>query len=178
MSKRGVSLLIVDNDIETVRVLRRTLSAHGYRVFTASSGEEALTVHAQHRLDLVLLELILPGMSGLDLCRRIREESTLPLLVIAVNDAEQDKVEALNLGADDYIPKPFGMNEVLARIHAALRRAAYGHAGQDARIHVGPLLVDPAWRRVFVHGREVSLTPKEYDLLHVLMSQRDNDPPC
>lgn len=173
MSTRGASLLIVDDDIETIRVLRRMLTTHGYKVFTASSGEEALTMYAQHRLDLVLLELILPGMSGIDVCRCIREESTLPLLILSTNDAEQDKVEALNQGADDYIPKPFGLNEVLARIHAALRRVAYGHAGQDGRIHIGPLLVDPSVRRVFVHGREVTLTPKEYDLLHVLVTQRD-----
>ena len=173
MRKGGASLLVVDDDMETVRLLQRTLTAHGYKVFTASSGEEALTVYTQHRLDLMLLELTLPGMSGLDVCTRIREESTLPLLVLSVKDAEKDKVEALYLGADDYIPKPFGVNEVLARIHAALRRATYGYAEKGTLIHIGPLLVNLAIRRVFVNGREVSLTPKEYDLLYVFITQRN-----
>ncbi len=173
MRRAGASLLVVDDDIETVRILQRSLTAHGYKVFTASSGEEALTVYAQHRLDLVLLELVLPGMSGLDVCVRIREDSTLPLLILSVKDAERDKVEALTLGADDYILKPFGMDEVLARIHAALRRAAYTHTGKELRVHVGPLLVNLASRRVFVNGREVLLTPKEYDLLHVFITQRN-----
>ncbi len=173
MSKGGASLLVVDDDIETVRILQRTLTAHGYKVFIASNGEEALTMYAQQRLDLVLLELNLPGMSGLEVCARIREESTLPLLVLSVKDNEKDKVEALNLGADDYIPKPFGLNEVLARIHAALRRATYEHAGEGTLIHIGPLLVNLAVRRVFVNGREVSLTPKEYDLLYVFITQRN-----
>jgi len=173
MSARGASLLLVDDDIETIRALRRILTTRGYKVFTAKSGEEAVTVYAQHRLDLVLLELALPGMSGIDLCRHIRADSTLPLLILSANDAEQDKVDAFTQGADDYILKPFSMSEVLARVQAALRRADYGQAGQDVRIHLGSLLIDPSSRRVFVREREVSLTPKEYDLLHVFITQRD-----
>ncbi len=173
MSKAAMSLLVVDDDRETVRILQRMLTAHGYKVFIASSGEEALTVYSQHRLDLVLLELVLPGMSGLDVCQRIREDSTLPLLILSVKDAERDKVEALTLGADDYIQKPFSMNEVLARIHAALRRVTYAHVGKELSIHIGPLLVNLASRRVFVNEREVSFTPKEYDLLHVFITQRN-----
>lgn len=123
MSKNGASILVVDDEREIVRALHRALKAHGYSVHTASSGEEAVEAISALRPDLVLLDLLLPGMSGLEVCRRVRAASNVPIIVLSVKDAERDKVEALDLGADDYVAKPFGIDEVLARVRVALRRA-------------------------------------------------------
>ena len=172
MSKNGASILVVDDEREIVRALRRSLSAHGYTVLTASSGEEAVEIVARQRPDLVLLDLLLPGMSGLEVCRRVRTESSIPIIVLSVKGAERDKVEALDLGADDYIQKPFGMGEVLARIRVALRRAIQPPRGAEPRFETGPLSIDFALRRVLVYEREVSLTPTEYDLLKVFITHR------
>src|SRR5713101_6762174 len=131
MSKNGASILVVDDEREIVRALRRSLSAHGYTVLTASSGEEAIEIVARKPPDLLLLDLLLPGMSGLEVCRQVRAESNVPIIVLSVKDAEGDKVEALDLGADDYVAKPFGMNEVLARVRVALRRAAQAPSGTE-----------------------------------------------
>ena len=172
MSKNGASILVVDDEREIVRALRRNLSVHGYTVLTASSGEEAIEAVHRHRPDLLLLDLMLPGMSGLDVCRRVRTDSSVPIIVLSVKNAERDKVEALDLGADDYIQKPFGMDEVLARIRVALRRAIQPARGAEPRFETGPLSVDFARRRVLVGKREVSLTPTEYDLLKVFITHR------
>jgi two-component system KDP operon response regulator KdpE len=172
MSKRGASILVVDDEREIVRALRRSLSAHGFTVLTASSGEEAVEMVPQHRPDLVLLDLLLPGMSGLEVCRRVRMTSNVPIIVLSVKDAERDKVEALDLGADDYVAKPFGIGEVLARVRVALRRVAQAPSGTEPRFQSGPLSVDFAQRRVHVHGREVALTPTEYDLLKAFITHR------
>jgi len=172
MSKNGASILVVDDEREIVRALRRSLSAHGYTVLTASSGEEAVEIVARQRPDLLLLDLLLPGMSGLEVCRRVRKESSVPIIVLSVKDAERDKVEALDLGADDYVQKPFGMGEVLARIRVGLRRAIQPPRGAEPRFETGPLSVDFARRRVLVGEREVSLTPTEYDLLKVFITHR------
>jgi two-component system KDP operon response regulator KdpE len=122
MSKKGPVILVVDDEVEIVRALRRSLVAHGYHVLTASTGEEALNVISHQRPDLLLLDLLLPGMSGLEVCRQVRAGSSLPIIVLSVQDRERDKVEALDLGADDYVAKPFGIEEVLARVRVALRR--------------------------------------------------------
>lgn len=172
MSKRGAHILVIDDEIETVRILRRTLTAHGYTVFTASTAEEATKATAQRRPDLILLDLILPGMSGLEFCRQLRAESNVPILVLSVKNTEHDKVEALDQGADDYIPKPFGIDEVLARVRVALRHAANIQAGAEPRLQIGPLLVDFALRRVQLNGQETSLSPTEYDLLKVFLTHR------
>jgi len=172
MSKNGASILVVDDEREIVRAMRRSLSAHGYTVLTASSGEEAVEIVARQRPDLLLLDLLLPGMSGQEVCRRVRKESSVPIIVLSVKDAERDKVEALDLGADDYIQKPFGMGEVLARIRVALRRAIQPPRGAEPRFETGPLSVDFARRQVLVGEREVSLTPTEYDLLKVFITHR------
>jgi len=169
MSKTGARILVVDDEIEILRVLQRSLLAHGYEVFTAQSGEEALEAISRHRLDLILLDLGLPGMSGLEVCRRVRAESNLPIIVLSVKDAERDKVMALDIGADDYVPKPFGIDEVLARIRVALRHAAPVQSGTEPIFVVGPLRVDFAQRQVQVNGQDVKLTPTEYDLLKVLI---------
>ncbi len=120
MSKRKASILIVDDEDEILRALQRSLAAHGYEVFTANNGEKALATIEQHTLNLMLLDLGLPGMSGLEVCKRVRAQSDLPIIVISVKNKERDKVLALDLGADDYVSKPFGINEVLARIRVAL----------------------------------------------------------
>jgi two-component system, OmpR family, KDP operon response regulator KdpE len=170
MKKSGAHILVVDDEIEIVRALQRSLTAHGYKVFTVSSGEEAFELMSRHRPDLVLLDLLLPGMSGLEICRRMRAESNIPIIVLSVKGAERDKVEALDLGADDYVSKPFGIDEVLARIRVALRHVAQAPAGTQPNFRAGPLEVDFALRRVRLHGRDVQLTPTEYDLLKVFIA--------
>jgi two-component system, OmpR family, KDP operon response regulator KdpE len=169
LSKTGARILVVDDEIEIVRALQRSLEKHGFEVFTAGSGEEALEAIALHRPDLMVLDLGLPGISGLEVCRRVRAQSNLPIIVLSVKDTERDKVMALDLGADDYVSKPFGMDEVLARIRAALRHIAQVQAGTEPIFTAGPLRVDFAQRQVQVNGQEVRLTPTEYDLLKALI---------
>jgi len=172
MSKQGASILVVDDEREILRALQRSLTAHGYKVFTARSGEEAIEAFARHRPDLLLLDLLLPGISGLEVVRRVRAASNVPIIVLSVKEAEHDKVEALDLGADDYVPKPFGMNEVLARIRVALRHVARVQTGTEPRFQAGPLEVDFAARRVLVNGQQVQLTPTEYELLKIFITHR------
>jgi len=172
MSKSGARILVVDDEIEILRALQRSLTAHGFEVFTSSSGEDALEAIIQHRPDLMLLDLGLPGISGLEVTKRVREQSSLPIIVLSVKDAERDKVQALDMGADDYVPKPFGVDEVLARIRVALRHAAQVQSGTEPSFIAGPLKVDFAQRLVRVNGQEVKLTPTEYDLLKALIKNR------
>ena len=172
MSNRGASILVVGDELEIRRALQRALRAHGYAVLTASSGEEAVELIAKHRPDLVLLDLLLPGVSGLEVCRQVRATSNVPIIVLSVKDAESEKVEALDLGADDYVAKPFGMDEVLARIRVALRLMIQPPSGTEPRFQAGALSVDFAKRRVLVKGREVRLTPTEFDLLKAFITHR------
>src|SRR6266567_1103601 len=172
MSKSGARILVVDDEIEILRALQRSLTAHGFDVFTASTGEEALESIAHYRPDLMLLDLGLPGMSGLEVCKRVRAQSNLPIIVLSVKDTERDKVLALDLGADDYVSKPFGMDEVLARVRVALRHAAQVTSGNDPIFTSGPLSVDFAHRLVQVNGHEIKLTPTEYDLLKALINNQ------
>lgn len=169
MHKSGARILVVDDEIEIVRALQRSLVAYGYEVFSALSGEEALQEVARHRPDLILLDLGLPGISGLEVCRKVREQSNLPIIVLSVKDTERDKVQALDLGADDYVSKPFGLNEVLARVRVALRHSAQVKVGTEPVFQAGPLRVDFSQRLVQVEGKEVKLTPTEYDLLKALI---------
>jgi two-component system KDP operon response regulator KdpE len=169
MSKSGARILVIDDEIEILRALQRSLVAHGYEVFTAGSGEDALGMVARVRPDLILLDLGLPGISGLDVCRKLREQSNLPIIVLSVKDAERDKVLALDLGADDYVSKPFGINEVLARVRVALRHTAQVQTGTEPVFSAGTLSVNFAQRQVQVNEREVKLTPTEYDLLKALI---------
>ena len=164
---RGARILVVDDEPQILRSLRTTLAAHGYDVQTAASGEEAVTLVEGHMPDLVVLDLVLPGISGLDVCRYLRERSPVPILILSARGDERDKVAALDLGADDYLTKPFGVNELLARIRAALRRAA-GARGLAAAVVAGDLRVDFDRRQVAVAGAEVRLTPTEFDLLKAL----------
>lgn len=174
MGKKDSVVLVVDDDPEIARALRRSLVAHGYTVFIAKTGEEALEIVAQQRPDLLLLDLVLPGISGLEVCRQVRTDSNLPIIVLSVKDGERDKVGALDLGADDYVAKPFGMKEVLARVRVALRRLAQVQRPGDAEpvFCSGPLSVDFAQRRVLVNEQEVALTPTEFDLLTIFITYR------
>jgi two-component system KDP operon response regulator KdpE len=169
MSKSGARILVVDDEVEIMRALQRSLTAHGFEVFTAASGEEALDAIIQHRPDLMVLDLGLPGISGLEVCKQVREQSNLPIIVLSVKDTERDKVLSLDLGADDYVSKPFGMNEVLARVRVALRHTAQVQVGTEPVFTCGPLRVDFAQRSVQVDSKDVKLTPTEYDLLKALI---------
>ena len=153
MSKGGARILVVDDEVEIVRALQRSLTAHGFEVFTAHSGEEALEAVAHYRPDVMVLDLGLPGISGLDVCREVRAQSNLPIIVLSVKDTERDKVQALDLGADDYVSKPFGVNEVLARIRVALRHSAQVESGTEPVYTAGPLSVDFAHRQVLLNGQ-------------------------
>lgn len=172
MSKRGAYILVVDDELEIVRVLKRSLLAHGYKVFTARNGRDAVNIVFQQHPDLMLLDLLLPDMSGLEVCQRVRASSDMPIIVLSIKETEQDKVRALDLGADDYVPKPFGINEVLARVRVALRHVARIQTGVGAQVQIGPLTVDIARRQVWLEQREVQLTPTEYDLLKAFLTHR------
>jgi two-component system KDP operon response regulator KdpE len=167
MSKPTV--LVVDDEPQILRVIRASLPLRGYEVITASSGEEALDQIGKQVPDLIILDLVMPEMSGLDVCRRVREFSTVPIIVLSAKGAESDKVAALDLGADDYVTKPFGMDELLARVRAVLRRLALSES-ENRVLTVGDVSVDVDERRVVVAEKEVKLTPKEFDVLKYLVS--------
>ena len=162
-----VRVLVVDDEQAIRRFLNTALSAHGYEVFEAGTGEDALAAAVARRPDLIILDLGLPGIDGIEVTRRLREWSHLPILVLSVRECEGDKVEALDAGADDYVTKPFGTGELLARMRVALRRAARPQA--TPLFQVGDLEVDLARRAVTLANHEVALTPTEYDLLRVLV---------
>jgi two-component system KDP operon response regulator KdpE len=166
-------ILVVDDEPQIRRVLRTTLSAQGYEVFTARTGEEALESIRATRFDLLLLDVNMPGLSGLEVCREIRATSEVAIIMLTVRDSEQDKVAALDAGADDYITKPFGTPELLARIRAALRRLPTSSEGGSASVQLEGLEINLATRRVIAKGVEIRLTPKEFDLLHYLVSNRN-----
>lgn len=159
-------VLVVDDEPQIRRIMKTTLTAQGYEVHEARSGEEALDAVRDQRFDLILLDANMPGMGGLEACRSIRSSSEAAIIMLTVRSAEEDKVAALDAGADDYVTKPFGMPELLARIRASLRRIPV--AADSAVIEAGDLEIHPAARIVKVAGREVRLTPKEFDLLHFL----------
>lgn len=164
----GPRVLVVDDEPAIRRFLRTSLSAHGYSVFDAANGREALSGVAAHRPDLVILDLGLPDMDGIEVTRRLREWTPIPIIIVTVQEQERAKIAALDAGADDYITKPFGMGELLARMRASLRRAA-SPAGEPV-FSSGELTVDLGRRWVAVGAREVQLTPTEYDLLRVLVA--------
>ncbi len=156
-------VLVVDDEPQITRVLRTVLSSQGYQVRTAGEGESALSSFTEWHPELVITDLYMPRMDGLELCRRIRAQSSVPIIVLSVKGEERSKVEALDCGADDYVTKPFGMEELMARVRAALRRSS--GAGNDVpSFDVGDFKVDLEGRRVHIRGNEVRLTPKEFDL--------------
>ena len=163
-------ILVVDDEPQITRVLRTSLSAQGYDIRIANSGEMALEIMKDWQPSLIITDLSMPSIDGVQLCRTVRATSQVPIVVLSVRDKEQQKVEALDAGADDYITKPFGMNELLARVRANLRRVPIGN-DEDPVIEIGDFRIDTAGRRVTVRRREVRLTPKEFDLL-VYMARR------
>jgi two-component system, OmpR family, KDP operon response regulator KdpE len=160
-------VLVVDDEVEIRRALKTGLTDHGFEVEAVATGEEALTAAQGRKPDVVLLDLGLPDLDGFTVLTRLREKSRAAVIVVSVMANERDKVRALDLGADDYLVKPFGLEELLARIRAVLRRQAAVASG-DAVIRVGDLAVDVGRRLVTVAGREVHLTPTEYELLRYL----------
>jgi two-component system KDP operon response regulator KdpE len=163
-------LLLVEDDEPTRLAVAANLTAHGYDVREAADGAEALRLWEQNRPDLVLLDLGLPGIEGQAVVRRIRRDSTTPIIILSAHDQERDKIAALDAGADDYLTKPFGMAELHARIRSALRRALGPAADREGAVRIGPLLLDPTRRRVTVGDSDVHLTPREYELLKALVA--------
>jgi two-component system, OmpR family, KDP operon response regulator KdpE len=159
------NILVVDDEPQITRVLKTTLSSQGYGVRTASDGDEALLILKEWTPDLVITDLRMPNLGGLELCRQIRAKSRIPIIVLSVKGEERIKVEALDAGADDYVTKPFGVHELLARVRATLRRAAAPEQPESPLIEAGDFRIDIATRSVRVRDREVHLTPKEFDLL-------------
>jgi two-component system KDP operon response regulator KdpE len=166
-------ILVVDDEPQIRRVMRTTLVARGYMVSTARNGEEALEKVREERFDLVLLDMNMPGIGGMETCRIIRSQSDIPIVVLSIRNAEKEKVEALDAGADDYVTKPFSMQELLARIRAALRRSPLSSPGTPDLLNLGKTVISFVARRVTVDGVEVRLTPKEFDLLRFLASNAD-----
>jgi two-component system KDP operon response regulator KdpE len=163
-------ILVVDDEPQIRRVMRATLVARGYMVHTARNGEEALDKVREERFDLVLLDINMPGIGGMEACRIIRSQSDIPIVILSIRNTEKEKVEALDAGADDYVTKPFSMPELLARIRAALRRAPLLSPGTPDLLDLGKTVINFVARRVTVDGTEVRLTPKEFDLLRYLAS--------
>src|SRR5277367_2603875 len=164
------SILVVDDEPQIRRVLRSTLSFRGYEITETSSGEEALELVHKLKPDLILLDVNLPGISGIETCREIRRSSSVPIIMLTVRNAERDKVVALDAGADDYVTKPFGIEELLARVRASLRR----HSAAEAipPFESKDLMVDFEERRVTAHGEIVHLAPKEFEVLRQLLMQQ------
>lgn len=167
----GAKILVVDDEPQIRRMMRATLTGSGHQVDEARTGEEALEKFRAFLPDLVLLDLNMPGMGGLEACRAMRSGSDVPIIILTVRNAEKEKVEALDAGADDYVCKPFGMQELLARIRAALRRAPSSPESGPPGFVSEDLEIDFADRRVRVNGNPVRLTPKEFELLRHLVSR-------
>ncbi len=161
-------VLVIEDEPQVRRFLRTSLQAHGFAVLEAENGALGLREAAQHVPDLVLLDLGLPDMDGTEVVRRLRSWSRVPVLILSARGEERNKVEALDAGADDYLTKPFGFAELLARMRAALRRAARPEGAEESVLTEGPLKIDLARRRVELAGQEVRLTPIEFRLLAVL----------
>jgi len=164
----SATVLVVDDEPQIRRVLRTTLTSPAYSAIEARSGDEALEQIRKEHVDLILLDVNMPGLSGLETCREIRRTSDVPIIMLTVRNTERDKVQALDAGADDYVVKPFGAEELMARIRAALRRAA--PAESIPAFHSGDLVIDFEKRLVTLKGQPVRLTPKEFDLLRYLVA--------
>ena len=157
-------ILVVDDETQITRVLRTSLSSQGYDIRVANDGVTALEILKDWAPDLVITDLSMPNMDGLELCRHLRAKSQVPIIVLSVKGEERVKVQALDCGADDYVTKPFGMNELLARVRASLRRAPAGEPSAG-KIEAGDFVIDLDAHLAKVCGRELHLTPKEFDLL-------------
>lgn len=165
-------VLVVDDEPQITRVLRHSLSAHHYDVRTAADGLSALDTFRDWHPDLIITDLQMPEMSGIEFCREVRKVSTLPIIVLSVRGEEGTKVEALDAGADDYVTKPFGIEELLARVRAALRRSPDSQAESETKLEDGAFRIDLSTREVVVDAVSIHLTPKEFDLLVFLFHNR------
>lgn len=163
------TILLIEDEPEIRRFLRTMLPAHGFRLHEAATGKEGLTEAKARNPDLILLDLGLPDLDGSEVIRQVREWTATPIIVLSARDQEQGKVAALDLGADDYVTKPFGVNELLARMRAALRHASRAADSVESVFAFGDLKVDLGRRQVFVTGKEIHLTPIEYKLLTTLI---------
>jgi two-component system KDP operon response regulator KdpE len=172
MTDKGPRLLLVEDDPPTRAAVSANLAAHGYLVDEAGSVGEALRALDARRPDLLILDLGLPDRDGSSVIRRVRHESTTPILVLSARGEERDKVGALEMGADDYVTKPFGLDELRARVAALLRRAAGPAADAAGVLTLGPVALDMTQRTVTVAGAPVELTPREYELLKALLDHR------
>ncbi len=167
-----IHILVIDDEPQMLRALRTILSEKRFRVSTAACGEDGLALAAAEQPDLIILDMGLPDMDGLEVCARLREWSAVPIIVLSVRDSERDKVAALDKGADDYLTKPFGIEELLARIRVALRHAAQA-GGKEAIVKAGDIVIDLARHVVTRAGVEVKLTATEYKLLAYLAANAD-----
>jgi len=167
-------ILIVDDESAILQTLRFNLERNGYAVATAGDGRSAVALAATERPDLIILDIMLPVLDGIEACKEIRKTSGVPIIMLTARDQEIDKVLALELGADDYVTKPFSLHEFLARVKARLRRQLGGEGDlRNEAIAVGEIELDPSRQSLQVRGRQVSLAPKEFSLLHVLMENRN-----
>jgi two-component system KDP operon response regulator KdpE len=166
-------ILVVDDETQITRVLKTTLQSQGYEVKTAADGESGLHLAMDWIPDLIVTDLSMPGMSGTDLCRAVRARSQVPIIVLSVREEEKSKVDALDAGADDYVTKPFSVNELLARVRANLRRVAATKEDLTEPVESGDFYINPESRLVRVRSREIHLTPKEFELL-VFMARHPN----
>jgi len=165
MSSRKASVLVVDDDVRILRMMQRTLELEGYRVLTASNGEAALNVMDRETPCLVLLDIKMPDMDGYTICRRIREFSQIPVIMVTAMASDEERVQGLDAGADDYITKPFAANELMARVRAVLRRAGGWNAHSKPVFNASDLVIDFTRNRVFLGSKEINLTSTEYRLL-------------
>src|SRR5690348_1947399 len=159
------NILVVDDEQQITRVLKTTLSSHGYGVRVAGDGAEALQIMKDWCPDLIITDLRMPNMDGLQLCQHVREQSQVPIIVLSVRGEERIKVDALDAGADDYVTKPFNVNELLARVRASLRRTAAAKQPESQSIEIGDFRIDLEKRTILVKGHDVHLTPKEFELM-------------
>jgi two-component system KDP operon response regulator KdpE len=166
--KPGPLVLVVDDELQMRRFLRASLASRDFAVVEAASAQEALSLMVSHNPEIVLLDLGLPDQDGVEWTRSVREWSHTPIIVISAREQEGDKVRALDAGADDYLTKPFGLNELLARMRVALRHAEQTGAAEEPVLDLGPLRLDLARRQVTIEGRELRLTPLEYRILSLL----------
>jgi two-component system KDP operon response regulator KdpE len=165
--------LVIDDDPQIRRALRAGLERNGYTVALAASGEEGLDAAAEAAPEVVILDLAMPGIDGLEVCRQLREWSSVPIIVLSVREGEKEKIAALDLGADDYLTKPFSLDELLARLRAVLRRTGSAEEPEAPSFSAGDLHIDFTRRRVTLAGNEVHLTPIEYDLLRYMALHPD-----
>jgi two-component system alkaline phosphatase synthesis response regulator PhoP len=163
------TVLIVEDEASLAATLSYNLRKHGFHVLTAHDGLDGLQTARREQPDIIVLDLMLPRMDGLEVCRRLRAESDVPILMLTARGEETDKVVGLEVGADDYLTKPFGMRELIARVRALVRRSEHRAPPEGARLRAGDLELDPRGRVVFRRGEEVALKPKEFDLLAYLM---------